>query len=194
MSKFSKSIMQFCFICLSVVFFISCASIKTGTHYNEKYFFENYKTFSWASKEPIVHDKSRALNVSPLTLNIIVASIQDELQEKGYQYVEDTENADFSLSYTVGSREVFSIESYPVFYRKDWSWYWSGRYHHINEWHVKSWTNGTLTVDIFDNKIKEPIWHGWATKAINKKDRKDPSESIRMAVRKIFDDFPSINN
>lgn len=190
MSKINKIIIKVFVVSFSVIFFVSCASIKTGTHYDHDYYFKGYTTFSWVSKEPIDHDRNRLKNVSPLTLKKIVDSIQSELEAKGYQYVEDSENADFSLAYSIGSREMFTIESYPVYYRNDWGWYWSGRLHHVDQWHVRNWTNGTLTIDIFDNKIKEPIWHGWATKAVSTKDRRDPSNSIKMSVSKIFNDFP----
>ncbi len=181
-----KSVVLF----LVVPMLYSCTNIKVGTHYDEKYYFEGYKTFSWISKDPIDNSGDSGTKISPLILKKIVESIQAELESKGYQYIDDIASADFGLSYTVGSRQEQSIDSYPEIYRHDWQWYWHGPIHVVDRWHVRSWTEGTLTIDIFDNKKKEPIWHGWATKTITKSDRKDPTESIQTAVNKIFAEFP----
>ena len=193
MFKINQSSVKALVSCFSVVALVSCAGIRAGTHYDEKYYFDGYKTFSWLSKEPIQNSENGTANISPLTLKKIVQSVQSELIDRGYQYTDDLDNADFSLTYTVGSREALSMNSFPVGFRHDWDWYWHGNYHTYNQWHVQTWTEGTLTIDIFDNNTKEPIWHGWATKSVTKSDRKDPTNSIKKAVGKIFKDFPSIN-
>ena len=193
MIKLNQAAVKALIICFSFILLISCAGIKVGTHYDAKYYFDGYQTFTWLSKEPIQNSADGAINVSPLTLKYIIQSVQSELESKGYQYTNDLDKADFGLTYTVGSREALSINSFPADFRHDWHWYWHGNYHAFNQWHVQTWTEGTLTLDIFDNRNKEPIWHGWATKAITQSDRKDPKESINKAVSAIFKGFPSIN-
>jgi hypothetical protein len=192
MLKIKKLIINFFIICCSTLFFVSCATIKTGTHYDEKYYFEGYKTFSWISKKPINKDEKGAVTISPLTLKKITDSIQTHLESKGYQHIDDNSLANFSLSYTVGSREKFTMDYFPMDYRHNWNWYWDGNHHTNDQWHIQSWTQGTLTIDIFDNKNKVPIWHGWAIKTVTNNDRKDPDHSIEKAVSKIFNDFPAL--
>lgn len=191
MFKINHFLIQALIMCFSILVMTSCTGIKTGTHYDEKYYFDGYKTFSWVSENPIAQDENNAIKISPLTLKKIVQSIQSELESKGYQYTEDIENADFGLTYTVGSRAALSFDSFPLDYRQDWDWYWRGNLHTVNQWHAQTWTEGTLTIDIFDNRNKEPIWHGWATKTVSSSDQKNPTKSIKLAVSKIFKDFPS---
>lgn len=190
MTKTNKLTIKIFIICVSILFFVSCAGIKIGTHYDEKYYFKGYKTFAWISQEPINQNKNGSEKASPLTLKKITNSIQNHLQSIGYQYTDDTSLADFVLSYSVGSREKFTMDYFPHDYRQYWGWYWDGEQHRSSQWHVQSWTVGTLTIDIFDNKNKQPIWHGWATKTVTENDRKDPGDSIEKAVNKIFNDFP----
>lgn len=181
-------------ICFSFMVLFACVGIKAGTHFDENHFFHDYKTFSWVSKQPISKVESGSLKISPLTMKKIVHSIQSELESKGYHYIADNEKADFGLTYTVGSRQEINMSSFPVDYRHNWGWYWYGNHHAFNQWHTQTWTEGTLTIDIFDNNNKEPIWHGWATKTVSSSDRKDPTDSIELAVRKIFKDFPVSDN
>ena len=105
------------------------------------------------------------------------------------QYMYNTVNVNPAYA---GSRETLSVDSFPVGFRHDWGWYWYGNDHAFDQWHIQSWTEGTLTIDIFDNSNKEPIWHGWATKTVTTSDRKDPTEAIKLATAKIFHDFPSV--
>ena len=192
MFKLNRFVIKSLLIYFSVMVLTSCVGMKTGTHYDEKYFFDGYKTFSWISKQPVIKGEDGIANIDPLTLKKIIQSIQAELESKGYQYLDNNDQADFGLTFTVGSREGLTVESFPVDYRHHWDWYWHGNFHTYNQWHVRSWTEGTLTIDIFDNSNKEPIWHGWATKTVSSSDRKDPTESIKLAVSEIFKDFPFI--
>ena len=53
-----------------------------------------------------------------------------------------------------------------------------------------SYTEGTLGVDIFDEKTRKPIWHGWVTKIITDGDRENPSPAIKKAVEALMRAFP----
>ncbi len=167
-----------------------CATIQSGSHHDESATFDGYRTFSWMSEDPMIVGAGEGPPVSPLTQKKIVNAIDGELTRKGFVYTASREAADFVLSYTVGTRERIEASSYPSAYRGSWGWHLYGRYYYETEYVHRTYTEGTLGVDIFDGKTKQPVWHGWASKTISTSDRKNPAPSIDKAVMAIFEDFP----
>ncbi len=170
-------------------FLTACATISTGSHYDETTNFGAYQTFSWIDPVPYISDGS-ATRISPLTQNKIQQAIQTQLERRGYSFTENRENADFVVAYTVGTRDEIRVTSYPIGYRGSRGWHIHGNYYYIRETPVHSYTEGTLAVDVFDGKIKEPVWHGWAEKTITESGREDPSSVIEEGVAKLFQLFP----
>ena len=166
-----------------------CASISTGSHYDETADFDAYKTFSWIDDAPyIVEDSSD--RISPLSQSKIQNAIRSELEKKGYSFTDDRDSADFVIAYTVGTREKIQPTSYPVDYQASWGWNLYGSYHYPGEAAVHRYTEGVLAVDIFDGESKKPVWHGWAEKTISERDRQDPGSVINQGVSMLFESFP----
>ena len=170
-----------------------CASIKTGSHQDESVSFNQYRTFAWIADNPLILGAGDQLPISPLSQKKIVQAIEDELSNKGFTYLANPDQADFILSYTVGTREKIDATSYPSAYIGKWGWHMYGRYYYQTEVAHHSYTEGTLGLDIFDGNTKQPIWHGWATKTISTSDRENPSPSIQKAVAAIIEQFPPAN-
>ncbi len=167
-----------------------CATIKTGSHHDESQSFNNYRTFAWIAENPLVLGVGEQPPISPLSRHKIVEAIKDELGKKGFTYLANADNADFVISYSVGTREKIDARSYPSVYQGEWGWHIYGRYYYQTEIVHRSYTEGTLGIDVFDGATKQPVWHGWATKTISPSDRENPSSSIRKAVAGIFQRFP----
>lgn len=167
-----------------------CATIQSGSHYDEAASFAGYRSFSWIADDPMIVGIGESPSVSPLTQKKIVDAIAGELTRKGFIYRADRGAADFVLSYTVGTRERIEATSYPSAYRGAWGWHLYGRYYYETEVVHRMYTEGTLGVDVFDGKTKQPVWHGWATKTISTSDRQDPSPAIEKAVTALFAEFP----
>lgn len=167
----------------------ACASISTGSHYDEGADFGAYKTFSWIDDVPYIVDDSSD-RISPLSQSKIQSAIRSGLEKKGYSFTDDRESADFVIAYTVGTREKIQAASYPVEYQASWGWNLYGSYHYPGEATVHRYTEGVLGVDIFDGKSKKPVWHGWAEKTITESDRQDPSSVINQGVSMLFESFP----
>ncbi len=170
-----------------------CATIKTGSHQDESASFSSYQTFAWIADNPLILGDGEASSVSPLSRKKITDAIESELRAKGFRYSTDRDRADFVLSYTVGTREKIEARSYPSGYRGTWGWHMYGSYYYMTEVDHRTYTEGTLGIDIFDGNSKQPVWHGWASKTISTSDRKNPSPAIREAVAEIFKHFPSAN-
>ena len=159
------------------VFVAGCATIETGSHFDETTDFTAYKSFSWIDENPYITAADATL-VSPLAVEQIKNAIRGELERIGYSFTDDRGNADFVVSFTVGAREKIRVESYPAQYRGMWGWHVPYSVYYYREVHTHSYTRGTLGVDIFDNESGKPVWHGWAEKTVTESDRQNPGESL----------------
>ena len=172
-----------------VGFIAACATIQTGSHFDETTNFGAWETFGWISEEPYIAAETSVL-VSPLAQEQIKNAIRRQLELQGYAFTRDRGNADFVVSFTVGTRERIRVDSYPVDYRGAWGWHVPFSRYYYREISAHSYTKGTLGVDIFDNETGKPVWHGWAEKTVTESDRRDPTESIEEGVRQMFAGFP----
>jgi hypothetical protein len=166
-----------------------CATISTGSHFDETVNFGAYKSFSWIDDEPLI-SAGMSMPVSALSESMINAAIRRELENKGYTFTEVRASADFVVAYTIGTRDAIRVDSYPVDYRGPWGWHVPYSYYHYRELSAHTYTTGTLGVDIFDNESDKPVWHGWAEKVVTQDDRKDPGPTIDAGVSKLFESFP----
>ncbi len=166
-------------------FLIGCASsAKVQTDFNPSADFSNYRSFSFISDKPLL---VTVVGVSPLLQERLINATRVELTSKGYRFVADPEAADFVVSFTMGARDKIKVTSYPTRYRGQWGW-GTGYY---NEVDVRSYTEGTLAIDVFDVKRRSPVWHGWGVKTISTQDRRNPTPVIKEIVAAIFAEFPA---
>ena len=175
-----------------------CASTFEAQYdHDPNHNFSSYRTFAWISAKPMIIATDRVVN--PLLEQHIMESLGSGLRAKGYQYVTDVSQADFVVSFTVGSREKIRVDSYPTmsggYYGRGhpghWGWgagYYGGYYG--TETSVRQYTKGMLAIDIFDVREKRPVWHGFAEKTISEKDRKQVQETVQAAVDSILPGFP----
>ena len=173
------------------VLLTGCATIKVGHHQDESVSLDFYQSFSWITDDPLILGAGDGAKISPLAKKKIVDSIAATIRDKGYTYTADRSKADFIVSYTIGTREKIDASSYPHDYTGEWSWHLHGRGYYSTEVVHRYYTEGTLGIDIFDGKTKEPVWHGWASKTISSSDRADPSPAIKKAVEGVLALFPS---
>ena len=122
-----------------------------------------------------------------MTVRRIREAIERDLAAKGFELVAANEDADVALSFTVGARDMISIDDYPPFYRGEWSWRTPYYWPNVD---VAMYTEGMLAIDVFENATREPVWHGWARKSIVGSDIRDPESTINDAVTAILEDFP----
>ena len=123
--------------------------------------------------------------------------VDDEIENafiaKGYQLVNDPEAADFTISYTVGSRDKIKVSNYPSTYASfAWGYgYYGGMYgrNMATQTNIRQYSEGKLAIDIYDVKSHQPAWHGWATKRISTNDKESPSLAIKNAVNQVVAQF-----
>ena len=151
----------------------------------------NYKTFAWLQDSKII---AAPVDLNPVMKSRIDVAIEESFRARGYKLVDSAENADFTVSYTLGSRDKVKVDSYPTTYRTGFAWgrgYYGG-YGGVSmgtETHVRNYQEGKLAVDVFDVKTKEPVWHGWAVKRISTKNQENPGAEIQPIVDQVINQF-----
>jgi hypothetical protein len=165
----------------------SCATMRADSDYYEGADVAQYRSYVWMAESPLIRSDSGRVEVSPLTVRRIREAIERDLAEKGFEPAATRDAADFAVSFTVGARDMITLEDYPPYYRGEWQW---GRPYYWPSVDVAMYTEGMLAIDIFDNETREPVWHGWARKTILRSDINDPGATIDAAVEAILADFP----
>jgi hypothetical protein len=103
--------------------------------------------------------------VSVLTESRMTSAIKGELIAKGYTFVKDQADADFSVLYTIGARDRL---------------------------HISTYTNGTIAVDMFDVTSKQPIWHAKWSKHLSRKQRQSIGKNAEQIAFLLLKHFPVI--
>jgi hypothetical protein len=154
----------------TLVLLAACSSskFKTDFDYRSGIDFYGYKTFSWLGDKPLKISSDQP-SINPLIGGKVEDAVRLELEGKGYKFVKNADDADFVLSFTLGARDKLKVTSYPVAYQGTYGWgggyYGRGFYGPsyvgvTNQTQVDEYVEGTLAIDIFDVKMKQPVWHG----------------------------------
>jgi hypothetical protein len=111
----------------------ACASgFKATYDADPAHDFSGYQTFAWISENPMIIGATNRVP-NPLLEPRIMAAIEDGMTVRGYRKVNDPESADFTVSFTVGSREEIKVTSYPASYHGYYGYprgsYWGGSYY-----------------------------------------------------------------
>ncbi|MEM9123238.1 MAG: DUF4136 domain-containing protein [Pseudomonadota bacterium] len=146
--------------------------------------FDGYRTFAWTSEEPMHLVGDRIIN--PLETRRIMEAIKTEFTAKGYDFVSDLDEADFSVSFSVGARDKIEISRSPSVLYSRWRW---GYQYYGAPTIERNYTEGSLAIDAFDVSRKSPVWHGVTSGRINPR-RVRPQAEIKTAVATILEDFP----
>jgi hypothetical protein len=183
---------QFTFLLTSLLFIVGCASTspaKVDFDKNSKVETINYKTFAWLNETKIM---AAPQGINPIVKVRIDEAIENAFKVQGYQLIDDAENADFAISYTVGNRDRIKVNSYPVSYRRGYGGWGRGYYGGVGtttQTSVRQYTEGKLAIDVYDVKTHQPAWHGFAVKRITDTDRENAEQTIYTIVNQVVAQF-----
>lgn len=183
-----------------LIFFVGCSSTyntQVDSYKNNEIDTSQYQTFAWLNETKILLETK---DVNPIVKLMIDDEIEAAFIAKGYRLTKNAETADFTISYTVGSREQITVSSYPSNYGSmNWGGGYYGGYYgrgfygssygYERETRVKTYTEGKLAIDVFDVKAHQPAWHGVGTKKISSSDEKDPQEAVKSIVVQVLSQF-----
>ncbi len=178
-------------ILLPTMLLIGCAAPAPVIDYDPSHDFSDYKTFAFISEHPLMRGEG-AEGGSPLLEGRLMQATENILSARGISRVADPEDADIAVAFTVGGREKIQVNSYPDAYRPYYGrgWGWGGAYYYNEQVDVRQYTEGTLSVDIYDVSDRKPVWHGRATRKITDKMQENPGETINEILGAMFATFP----
>ena len=126
--------------------------------------FASYSTFAWVDTRP-------PAGMNPVAFERIRQGVEGSLTAKGYSKADP---GDLSVIVTLGARDKTDVTTWGRFGRQV---------------DVYQYTEGKLSVDVFDTKTKQPLWHGSATQTITP-GKSDPA-MIDAAVSGVMAKFPA---
>lgn len=168
------------------LFAASCGpTLKVSTDYDKNAVFSNYKTFS-------VYNLKTTGSVSQLNADRIVNAIKAELTSKGFQ--EAGSNADLIINAVTVLKDKQSVSSSTNYYGyggiyRPYSYWGGGMGVGSTTVSTYNYKDGSLVIDIVDNKTQKMVWQGTGNSEIDKAP-KDPDAAIKAAVTKILANFP----
>ena len=127
--------------------------------------FGQYKTYAWDHADA-------PSGGNPIMYQQIISDFDSALAAKGYQKVDS--DGDLSLVLTIGAQEKTDIQSWGRFGLQT---------------SVYQYTQGQLSLDAFDTKTKQAVWHGQASQTVNP-DKPKPAK-ITSAIQRLMADFPA---
>ena len=156
---------------LLVVLMVSaCATtLKSSVDVADHAEFGELRTYAWITDLPMFASNVASPEVvNPLNEQRIRTAIEEQFENKGYRKV-TIDQADFVVAFTLGARDRVRVQQYY----SDFGYHHGfGRFDRFGRGFngfgpsvsVRTFAEGTLVVDIFENTEKKAIWHGSATR------------------------------
>ena len=158
-------------------FFLGGCGIKASTNFMPGTNFATYRTFV-QSPPPTERVKSLP-GYSAITGQQIEDMIASELQSKGFRPAA-AEDADLLVAFSVSGQPRTDVTSTGGGYGYG-GWGGGGTF-------TTHYVVGRLVIDIFDNRNRKLLWHGWADKEIFKPS--SDNKGAEQVVQAIMKEFP----
>lgn len=173
---------------LSIILWTAACSpkFKVGADQDPNINFAKYISFREDTR-PLFTRRSNALLNSELTKKRVTFTINQVLQEKGYEMVEKEPDFIFSFQTEARSRQDVTYNNNAPMMWGYWS-RWNDPF--MNQTYVRDYEEMTLIIDIKDAKTLELIWQGWVIGEL-KYSADTWASRIEQTVRKAMERFPT---
>lgn len=138
----------------------AASATKVSTQASPSAPFNTYRTWNWVTA-------SGPLNADPVIVASVRRSIEERMIARGYA---KSDNPDVAIAFTLGSRDSVEVNDYgpyrpyyPAYGRRRLNAGWYPVYRDIE---IEEVTEGSLAIDIYDAKTREPVWHGHGSRDI----------------------------
>lgn len=168
-------------VLVSILFFYSCSTMNVTTNYDEQADFKQFKTFSFAPPKD-QSDRPSAVHNRLFTKEML-QEIRPIMERKGFQEAAAREDADLLVVFyaMIKNKRDFVPPSYRV---GRWGRVWATR-----PGHVVRYQEGTLVIDVVDQKKQDLVWQGVGKGVL---DRSDPAANLVGGVEKVLEKFPPV--
>ena len=158
----------------------ACSGISTTSDWDESYDFSSLSTYAWMAQ-------GLEAGVSEIMLRRMYVAVDDELAAKGFTLTEP-DQADCLMAYHTGTQDRQQYDTYGYGAGGWWGGYWGGG---MTTTTVRTYTEGTLILDMISREENELIWRGSASKTIDQMDSPEQRvKTVQAAVGKLLKDFP----
>lgn len=159
---------------------MGCSGISTTSDWDETFDFSGLSTYAWM-------DQGVEGGVSEIMLRRMYMAVDENLAAKGFSKA-DPYSADVLFAYHTGTQDQQQYDTYGYGAGGWWGGYWGGG---MTTTTVRTYTEGTLILDVIDREKNELVWRGSASKTIDEMDSPEQRVStIEAAVEKLLKDFP----
>lgn len=168
----------------------SCSPWTVKTDVDPDINFAELKTYIIAQNTRIPND---VLVQEEITRKRVIIAIEGELQSKGYVAAADSATADITVLTYAGVKERVNYSTIGMGSGGYWRWGGPGVYG--TQVVENRYIEGTLHIDVFDNKKKLLAWSGQATGAFASQQADTPEERQAVAnevVGSILERFPVV--
>jgi len=178
---------------LSALLALACATLEVGSDWDREVDFSRLHVFGILESKPDERGEGDP-RLSELTDRHTERAIEQVLSARGYTLVTQGP-ADFFVVYTNDIHEEQRLVGYGYGVGSEWAYYprygwgayggWVDPYIAIEQ---RTFTYGTLVLDILDAATNRLLWRGWAEGALTPST--DMQARIELAVGEILARFP----
>jgi hypothetical protein len=165
----------------------ACSSMKVNNDFAAEADFSSYKTYAW-------HDDDTSLQEeNMLAHERVVQAVDGQLAAKGFSKA--SSNPDVYVTYHSDDQENTTLDTTSMGYGYGPGWGWGGHYGGgmggmgSTTTQVRTYTTGTVVVDIWDASEKALVWRGIASDTVSDNPQKN-SQKIQKAAEKMFENYP----
>lgn len=162
----------------------SCTPIKIVADYDRSIDFNTYKTFNFL---PWHKDNSRLLN--DFDKSKIYSAITKELEDRGYKKVMG--EGDLAINIMLVTEKKTAYSSYSTHYNHfGYGYHYPFGFGHTATYYDKiEYMDGSLIIDMIDNKQKKLVWQGTVVTEVDK-NPENKEQRINRVASSLFAKFP----
>ena len=164
-------------ICVAALSVSACSSKNVNIDFDDSYSFAGKSTYAWLERAPERPESGDQVD------RRVRRSVDTNLADRGFRLV-PIEQAELIVAYQASAADQRVYDTYG---------YGTGRWTGYEDTTTteRVYTEGSLTIDIFDADKKELIWRGNAVETIDPgASPDDRDELVGKAVSDLFDKFP----
>ena len=179
------------FLLVSMLILTACSTLKLKTDFDPEASFVSLKTYAWLP-EKFQPSGDPKLDSNQLMHKRIHTALESWFKERGYSKL-SRDKADFLIGYyvVVEQKTQVSVLHDSYVYPHGWGRYGSPYYSGGAQTYAYEFDQGTMIIDIINNKTHKLMWRGTAVdeiKTLNTPEEK--TARIREVVDKILAEYP----
>ena len=173
---------------LGVMLFVACARAQIKYDYDARAGYASFKTYDWMAAPKRAKEKAGKVD-NPIMERRVKGAIERELSAKGFR-LEATADPDFLVTYY----PIYKDRYYRTATHVGLGWGyrpWWGMHTGTVISSQRSYTEGTIVVEIVDFRTNQLIWHGAAVGALTGIETpEDAEEAVNREVPRLLEEFP----